>query len=311
MMPVDEFSRDLDWNLLKIFHEIAHARGISKASEKTRLKQSAISLALKRLEGQVGAVLCRRGSGGFELTSEGMLLAELCAPIMSAVREIPSITTKSSSEVHGKITIGLISNFTYPVFDEALSVFHTNFSSVEIVISTMPWATVLASLIRNEIDVGIASTNIKHPELRYRFLCREVHRPYCGVRHGFFGKEIGDPGQLSDEKFVLTGSDEPDELRDFRLHHGLGSNVSAVTEHLEEAKRLAILGVGVTFLPESYASYDMSCGRLWPLLHHDISPSIEVYTIDNPAANHLARRRKLREEFVRCIEELTTAEMST
>lgn len=301
MTSIDDFARDLDWNLLKIFHEIVQAGGITKASDRTLLKQSAISLALQRLERQIGVVLCKRGSAGFELTPEGVFLAEICAPIMRAVREIPSLANESSSEIHGNLTIGLISNFTCSILDTAIGLFHSKFPNVELIVSTMPSTHVAGSIMRNEIDIGVAPSRVMRSELRYRFLSDEIHRPYCGVHHRLFGKQFDDPRQLQGERFVLTGSDEPDELRAFRLQHGLGDKVSAVTEHLEEAKRFAVLGIGLCFLPESYASTDEADERLWPLLPREFAPSIGVYVIDNPSFPQLARRNKLREDFIACL----------
>lgn len=301
MTSIDDFARDLDWNLLKIFHEIVQAGGISKASDKTLLKQSAISLALQRLEKRIGVVLCKRGSAGFELTPEGMLLAELCAPIMRSVREIPSLANEAPGEIHGNLTIGLVSNFTCGALDAAISLFHGRFPNVELIVSTMPSAHVTGSVMRNEIDVGVAPSRVLRPELRYRFLSDEIHRPYCGAHHRLFGRQFDDPRQLKEERFILTGSDEPDELRAFRLQFGLGEKVAAVTEHLEEAKRFALLGMGLSFLPESYASADEADGRLWPLLPREIVPSIAVYIIDNPSFPQPARRSRLREDFIACL----------
>lgn len=220
---------------------------------------------------------------------------------MRAVREIPSLASESSSEIHGNLTIGLISNFTCITLDAGISLFHSRFPNVELSVATMPSTHVTGSVMRNEIDIGIAPSRVMRQELRYRFLSEELHRPYCGVRHQLFGKQFADPGQLKDERFVLTGSDEPDELRAFRLQHGLGERVSAVTAHLEEAKRFALLGIGLCFLPENYAATDEADGRLWPVLPREIAPSIGVYVIDNPSFPQLARRSKLREDFIACL----------
>lgn len=304
MISTDEFVRTLDWNLLRIFHEIAQARGISKASDQTRLKQSALSLALQRLEAKLGVTLCDRGAKGFELTREGTLLAELCAPIMRAVREIPSISETSSSEIHGQLTLGIISNFTDRTFDQAIATFHERFPQVEILISTLSWSSISGAILRSEIDIGVGPAAMRHPDLRYRFLAPELHLPYCGVRHPLFGRQVDDPRQLHEEAFILTGSDEPDELRAFRLRHGLGARPSAVTDHLEEAKRLAMLGTGLVFLPASYAAADHTAGRLWPLLAKPDAPAIDVYLIDNPGSSQLARRNRLRQGFLDCVVEM-------
>lgn len=304
MISTDEFVRTLDWNLLRIFHEIAQARGISKASDQTQLKQSALSLALQRLEAKVGVTLCDRGAKGFELTPEGALLAELCAPIMRTVREIPSISKTSSRDIHGQLTLGIISNFTDANFDQAIASFHARFPQVELLISTLSWSSLNGAILRSEIDIGVGPAAIRHPDLRYRFLAPEVHLPYCGIRHRLYGRQVDDPRQLRDEAFIITGSDEPDELRAFRQRHGLGAKPSAVTDHLEEAKRLAMLGTSLVFLPEGYAAADHSAGRLWPLLAAPTVPAIDVYLIDNPTASQPARRSRLRQGFLDCVVEL-------
>ena len=60
MLPTAvNFSRKVDWNLLKTFHEIAEAGGVSRAGRALRRKQPALSLALKRLETSSGS-RCRR-----------------------------------------------------------------------------------------------------------------------------------------------------------------------------------------------------------------------------------------------------------
>ena len=60
MLPTAvNFSRKVDWNLLKTFHEIAEAGGVSRAGRALRRKQPALSLALK---GSRCAAAARAGS---------------------------------------------------------------------------------------------------------------------------------------------------------------------------------------------------------------------------------------------------------
>jgi DNA-binding transcriptional LysR family regulator len=101
---------------------------------------------------------------------------------------------------------------------------------------------------------------------------------------------------LAGQAFVLTGADEPDELTAYRSRHGLGLEVAGLSEHLDEAKRLTILGVGICFLPEAFAAPDVETGRLWPLLRHEDQPCMPVFVITNPRApGKLARQLLLAE----------------
>lgn len=290
------FSRNLDWNLLKTFHEIVDAGGVSRAGRTLGRKQPALSLALKRLEGELGVTLCNRGPRGFELTDEGMLIAEMCRTMSGLVHNMPRRLGNISEEVGGRISIQIISSLVCDQFDQAIARFHDRHPKAEILIDITTWDSVAGALLRDEIDIGVAPARTLRNDLRYDFLFDEVHRPYCGRTHPLFGRTFADPSSLTDEAFVLTGADEPDILTGFRTRHGLGHHVAGVSEHLEEAKRLTVLGVGICFLPEAYAGPDVTAGRLWPLIDHGEKPSMPVFVITNPRApRKLARQLLLTE----------------
>ena len=58
--PSVTFARNVDWNLFKVFHEIARRGGIGAAARALNRKQPSITAALRRLEDQVGATLCTK-----------------------------------------------------------------------------------------------------------------------------------------------------------------------------------------------------------------------------------------------------------
>ena len=262
---VANLSRNLDWNLLKTFHEIVQSAGISRASRSLGRKQPAVSLALKRLEAQLGVTLCVRGPSGFELTDEGQLVADICNSLNGLVQQVPQKLSNMSEQVAGRVSLQVISSLVCDKLDSAISRFHGSHPRAEIVIDITTWESVAGALLREEIDIGVAPAQMLRSDLRYDFLFEEVHRPYVGRSHALFGKSFTDPATLADEAFILTGADEPDLLTAFRMRHGLGRLVAGFSEHLDEAKRLTILGVGICFLPVGFAEPDVKDGRLWPI----------------------------------------------
>ncbi|OHV65485.1 hypothetical protein LCM4577_29505 [Mesorhizobium sp. LCM 4577] len=285
-----QFARNLDWNLLKFFHEIANARSVTKAAQELNRKQPALSLALRRLEERLGVTLCHRGPTGFELTEEGRILAEHCREFAGAIREIPAKLSDLKSEIRGHLRVMLVSNLVAPALDEAIAAFHAKYPAVELIVEVAAWTEVVNSLIQHRIDVGISPSRVKRAELAYLHLFTEIHRPYCGRPHRLFGKSIADPEDLAKEAFVLTGADEGDELTQFRLEHGFGRNIAGMSDHLEEAKRLAILGIGLCFLPEGYAQTDVEAGRLWPLIAGGDVPRNDIFIVTDPQSpEHIAR----------------------
>lgn len=290
------FSRNVDWNLLKTFHEIVEAQGVSRAGRALRRKQPALSLALKRLEDALEVKLCRRGPRGFELTDEGMLVAETCSSLNALVRSVPKRLSNITADLRGKISIQIISSLVCERFDAAISRFHDQHPKVEILIDVTTWDSVAAALLRDEIDVGVASAQTLRSDLHYDFLFDEPHGAYCGRSHPLYGKTFDDPAALSGQAFVLTGADEPDILTAYRTQHGLGLQVAGLSEHLDEAKRLTMLGIGVCFLPDAFAAPEVAAGRLWPLLEEGERPAMPIFVITNPRApQKLARQLLLTE----------------
>ncbi|HEX2842354.1 LysR family transcriptional regulator [Hyphomicrobium sp.] len=281
MRARQKFCLDLDWNLLKIFHGIVEANGVTSAANALWRKQSTISLALQRLERHLGKKLCRRGPAGFELTDEGRILYECVSEVYAKLDRIPDSLDNVSQELRGRLRLRTISNFVSAKFDKLLVAYSARCPYVELQIEVATWETISLAVLRNEVDVGIAPVHAKYPELHYEFLTREVHLVYCGKRHHLFGVSLDTVESLSDEPLILTGADEPDSLTYYRLRHGLGKRIAATTPNLEEAKRLAVLGLGICLLPERMAAADVRKGTLWPLTSKTLGTGCDIYAISN------------------------------
>ena len=155
LRPAPNFSRNVDWNLLKTFHEIAEAGGVSRAGRALRRKQPALSLALKRLEAQLGVTLCKPGPQGFQLTDEGMLVAETCRSLTSLVRNVPKRLGNLAVEVRGRLSIQVMSSLICQRFDTAIARFHRKHPNVEIFLDITTWDAVAAALERSGLDPGV------------------------------------------------------------------------------------------------------------------------------------------------------------
>src|ERR1700730_4335941 len=83
------FSRNIDWNLFKIFCQIARHGGIGAAGRALNRQQPSISAALKRLEATWCVTLCVRTRKGITLTEFGHRLPAICEGMNSSIQHIP------------------------------------------------------------------------------------------------------------------------------------------------------------------------------------------------------------------------------
>lgn len=290
----ERLARNLDWNLLRIFHEIVCAGGISKAAKLHSRKQPATSMALRRLEELMGTVLCQRGPSGFYLTQEGEMLAETCRGIFDSIANVPSTIANSISEIRGRVRIQMISNLVDRSLDNQMRIFHQSYPAVEIFINISAWEVVPQAVLRNVADIGISPAQVRKKTLKYEPFFREKYQIYCGSQHALYGHTFRDPSRLSAYGLIHTGADEPEQLATYRLKYRIGRNVAGMAERMEEALRLTLLSTGICFIPKALAQPDAAAGRLHPLLETDDLPSSQIFLIWNPDAQvHRARDRML------------------
>jgi len=275
------FIRQVDWNLFRQFHEIVQSGSLSGAARRLNLHQPSLSAALKRLEGHLGVTLCRRTSQGIELTAAGKAMMRLTADMVEAVRLAPHLTSQAAKRIEGALSIRMITNIICPELDDALASIHRRHPDVEITLKVSPWREVLEAVGTNQCDIGVSYDSGPRPQLRYEPLFRETQQLYCGRSHPLYGQSIRDPSVLSQEQFILTHGDEPEDLERFRHRYSLGRHACGHVEDLHEAVRLIELGIGIGFLPTVVARPG-GPGRFWPLLNPELLPAYFIYLIAPP-----------------------------
>lgn len=81
----DNYGRDLDLNLLRVFAVVAESPSVTVAAARLYLTQPAVSAALRRLNTAVGAPLFARRGRGLALTSRGERLLSEVRPHLRAL----------------------------------------------------------------------------------------------------------------------------------------------------------------------------------------------------------------------------------
>ena len=274
-----QFARQIDWNLFRIFHEIGRQGSISGAARALNLQQPSVSAALKRLEDRLDTALCVRQSRGVQLTPAGHTLFQRCAALLEQVQALPQDLARTLAAIEGTLRISMLSQLISPRLDAALAAYHARFPNVAVRIDVAPWRAVLDAVRSGEASLGIACDDAPSADLRYEPLMRETQQLYCGPSHPLHGQGPFSPNDLAGHGFILTGEDEPAALEAFRRRFGLGAVRSGFAEDLHEVRWLVELGVGIAFLPTVVAAAQPASRALWPLLAGDLLPGYEVFVV--------------------------------
>jgi len=276
------FLRKLDWNLLKTFAEIVRFGGVSKAARAIYRQQPSVSSALKRLEDHLGVTLCSRGPGGFQLTDHGKALAEVCAKVEQQLLSLPAAFDEISGEFMYEVRLLVVGNLVSKRLDSTIARFSHMYPRAELLINVAPCTEIEDHIMRQDAEIGVAPVANLHPELDYVFLYREQHMPVCGRKHPLYGTTLDDVVRLSEEAFVLPGTDEADQVRNYRQRYSLGTRIAGKSTDLNEVRRMVGAGIGIAVLPTDFMQADIDSGAIWQLIQPQPDLQDDIYIITNP-----------------------------
>ncbi|WP_137701475.1 LysR family transcriptional regulator [Marimonas lutisalis] len=282
----DRFVANLDWNLLRTFVVIVEEGSITRAANRLLRGQPAISLALQRLEGEVGARLIERGRGHFQLTAAGRELYRECLDIYASIAKLRDATTLAQSEISGHVTIALASHVVTPLLDDLLGRTYREHPRVTYRIHSGTSARVAASVQDKTASFGICLVNRRFPDLEYDLLYREFFGFYCGPSHPLFGQRgLGLDALKGQDAVSFETDDLNDALRPvalLRRQHELDQRIVGRSSNLEEIRRMIQCGLGIGALPVHVVERDVRDGRLWRLPPYTHPPAVDIYLLTNP-----------------------------
>ncbi len=271
---MDRFSRNLDWNLLKYFTQIARSQGIGAAAASLHLSQPSVSASLRKLEDHLGAQLFVRTRKGVQLTSVGLLLMQDCEQILGRIDAMPVMARDQLGTVGGSVVLKTISHVSSSALDKGLRVFRERYAEVDLILETAPWEHISKALMAGELAVGVGFDDARHPALLRASLTYEYIQLYCARTHPLAERKITDLTDLADHPFVAFSEGEPDALRAFRERHNLGQRVVGFANTIHDASWLISLGVGIGMLPEPAA--DAFGHDIVPLLPRSLLPCMAI-----------------------------------
>ena len=122
--------KNLPMDLLRAFVSVSQLRSFTKAGELLGRSQPAVTLKIKRLEELVDQKLFLRGGKSLELSDSGVALYNYAKQILT--RNDLAISQISKSTVHGKIRLGIPSEFATVLLPKIISRFANSFPIVSL-----------------------------------------------------------------------------------------------------------------------------------------------------------------------------------
>lgn len=243
---------------LNYFLEITQTLNLSRAAERLGISQPSLSLAVKRLEQTIGAVLFIRHKYGVSLTPAGKQLMVHVRELLQQWEHTKAKALASSDEIQGHFTLGCNSIIAIYLLSKVLPDLLEKYSRLDIHLKHGLSQEITEQVNNLSIDIGVVINPFKHPEL----VIQKIGEDETGF---WVGEGVRDIQTIGSKKAVVLCnplSIQAQSLLTKSKQIGVVFHRMVPTESMELIAKLTLEGCGIGILPKRVATSISREGRL-------------------------------------------------
>ena len=188
---------------LRYFEVLASELNFGRAANALHLTQPALSLAVARLERQVGCALFQRTHQGVSLTAAGSVLLAESQGLHYTLERACTLARRASEGDLGSLTIGFLDSAVFDVLPSALSAFRALHPGVDLTLRQRSSSELIALVERGGLDVAFVRPDIPRTDIEMRVLLREDTVAVISRDHHLADTPQLRVAQLAEERFVF------------------------------------------------------------------------------------------------------------
>ena len=177
----------MDLRQLRFFLEVAESGGFTRAADKLNTAQSAVSLAIKKLEDELEVKLFDRRDRRVSLTVEGETLVKNAKDIFRRVAQARQEIADLRGLLSGEVQVGLTPVLSSFFFPKIISTFKRQFPALKISVTGDSASNIQRKIESGTLDIGILEGKISEQLDSHHLLREEVVA--CVHRYHPFAKK--------------------------------------------------------------------------------------------------------------------------
>ena len=238
---------------LQYFVAVAAQGTVSGAAQNLSISQSAVTEAIKELEGDLGVELFDRHSRGLTITHKGHQFLRHAAKILSDVSDARRTFSDDKENLTGTLNLGVTSLVAGYVLSDLLARYRRAFPGVTVSAIEDNGDYLEHLLIGGELDVAvIVISNLRNRmALQTEILEVSPYRLWLPLGHRLASAESITVADVAEEPVIILTIDEIEESTG-KLLNAIGSRpkIAFRTRSVEAVRSLVATGAGVALLPD-------------------------------------------------------------
>lgn len=253
----------MDLALLETFTTIAREGSFSRAGRTLGRTQPAVSLALKRLEAELGVMLVDRSSKSVVLTDAGRVVLEHAERFDGLDQELRTALTELLDLRTGRLSIGANESAALYLLAH-IETYRRQYPGVKVEIRRGLSSRIPEQVLRGSLEMGAISYDPGEEKLDVREIYSDALVFVVSPKHRFAGRGNVGISDLGMETFIAHNVVSPYRnkvIEAFRKHR-VQLNMGIEMPTIETIRKLVQRNLGVAFLPRMCVHEEIAAGQL-------------------------------------------------
>lgn len=236
---------------------LARERHFGKAAEVCHVSQPTLSVALKKVEGQLGAPLFERGVSEIRITALGERIVAQAKRVLEEAVRLDEIAGSGRDPLSGPLRVGVIYTIAPYLLPSLIGALHRVAPAMPLFLKEDFTANLIPALKAGELDVIILALPVQEPGLVAQPVYDEPFRVVVPAQHAWASRAAIPPDELDGEHLLLLGQGNcfRDQVLEScpRLSTPDGLSHAMEGGSLETIRYMVASGTGIAVMPSTAA----------------------------------------------------------
>jgi LysR family transcriptional regulator, hydrogen peroxide-inducible genes activator len=236
---------------LRYIVALARERHFGRAAEKCFVSQPTLSVAVKKLEDELGVILFERSPQEVRVTPTGEQVVAQAQRVLSEAAQLAEIASAGKNPLAGPLRLGVIYTIGPWLLPKLVPLLHERAPEMPLLLEENYTHRLLEKLKAAELDVAILALPVDEPGLVAQPVYDEAFRALVPANHPWTKLKTVDPERLLEQPLLMLGRGNcfRDQVLDLCTRAGEGGPQVLEGSSLETIRHMVASGVGITVMP--------------------------------------------------------------
>jgi len=236
---------------LKYIVALARERHFGRAAEKCFVSQPTLSVAVKKLEDELGVILFERSPQEVRVTPIGERIVAQAEKVLAEATQLAEIAAAGKNPLAGPLRLGVIYTIGPWLLPKLVPLLRERAPEMPLLLEENYTHRLVERLKTTELDVAILALPIDEPGLVAQAVYDEQFRVLVPAAHSWAREKAIDPARLLEQPLLMLGRGNcfRDQVLDLCTAAGHGGPQVLEGSSLETIRHMVASEVGITVMP--------------------------------------------------------------